>query len=133
MTKTPIGNSWVINLLYVCTVAACYGVYVLSFTGGLLGDLFQASLEVPRVWPNTAIVMRETFTGIKPVDWHMNNLMSFWTPIIFRQSEALNLFTPYFMLQWFAGFAILYLESLRNGNQGLAVGRYEKLSSALWL
>jgi len=106
-----------------CAVFSFYTVYVLSITGGLLQDLFRASKQTPRLWPGTPVVMREIILGIKPVDWHLNNLISFWTPIIFRQSEALNVFAPFFMLQWVSAFTFLNLECLREGNRGFAVGR----------
>lgn len=116
-------NSGLIYLLGVWAVITTYNVYVVSITGGLLGDLFNASQQTPRLWPGTLVVMRETILGIRGVDWHLNNLISFWTPIIFRQGEALNAFTPFFMLQWVSAFAFLNLECLREGNRGLAVGR----------
>ena len=124
MASTQAGPAaWAIALLFGCTAFAFYAAYVMAISGGLLEALFKASLIKPRVFPGTQVAMREMFTGIRPVDWHANNLISFWTPIIFRQSEALNLFTTYFMLQWVASFTFIYLESLRVGNRNLAVGR----------
>jgi hypothetical protein len=116
-------SGWAVYLLLGCAVAAFYTVYVLTLTGGLLPDLFHASQQTPRVWPGTPVEMRNTILGIGLVDWHLNNLISFWTPIIFRQSEVLNAFTPFFMLQWVATFSLLHLECLRQGNKGLPVGR----------
>jgi hypothetical protein len=116
-------NSAFVYLLSGWAVATFYGVYVLSITGGLLQDLFHASQQTPRLWPGTLVVMKDTIFGLGPVDWHLNNLISFWTPIIFRQREALNAFTPFFMLQWVSAFTFLNLECLREGNRGLAVGR----------
>jgi len=135
MATQPFLQNPGVLLISACAVAAFYNIYVLCISDGLLMYLFDASLQEPRKFPDTDVTMLLTFTGIKPVDYHLNNLITFWTPIIFRTDKALNLFTSYFMVQWFVIFALILLESRRQGNKGKYVGRYVNLvdSSGLTL
>lgn len=61
------------------------------------------------------------FTWIGPIDKQLRTLVAFFAPVVDPANVEINLFCIFGVGQFGAAWALLMLEGMRRGNNGLAV------------
>jgi hypothetical protein len=105
-------------LLILLSIAGFWTLWVFPQKNGLLGLLAQQS-EPGAVIPGpTAAPMKQTYTGIRPVDKQLTVLVSFFYTAIDGNRADVSLSFLYLGGQVLAAWTLITIESLRVGNRG---------------
>ncbi|KAI1609798.1 hypothetical protein EDD36DRAFT_444876 [Exophiala viscosa] len=105
-------------LLILLSIAGFWTLWAFPYQNGLLKILSQQS-EPGAVIPGpTAAPMKQTYTGIGPVDKQLTVLVSFFYTAIDGNRADVSLSFLYLGGQVLAAWVLITIESLRKGNQG---------------
>lgn len=113
-----------IAILVAWAAFGVYGTFVAGFSNGLFDSISKsAGHEVKdRYFPGGPAPYKTTYTGIEAVDNQLVTLIVFFTYIIDGpKTWDVVLVYWYTMAQFCAGWTLLSLEGLREGNRGHAV------------
>ena len=89
--------------------------FVAIFKSAGLGSLIESAVSTG------AIPVKETYTGLKPVDGFLSALVSFFWPVLDGSDPRLTLGSFHFMGQVAAIWMLVMLETSRRGNNGRLV------------
>ncbi|KIV82269.1 hypothetical protein PV11_04390 [Exophiala sideris] len=105
-------------LLILLSIAGFWTLWAFPYQNGLLKILSQQN-EPGAVIPGpTAAPMKQTYTGIGPVDKQLTILVSFFYTAIDGNRADVSLSFLYLGGQVLAAWVLVMIESLRVGNQG---------------
>ncbi|KAK4943508.1 hypothetical protein LTR10_016999 [Elasticomyces elasticus] len=105
-------------LLILLSIAGFWTLWAFPYQNGLLKILSQQN-EPGAVIPGpTAAPMKQTYTGIGPVDKQLTILVSFFYTAIDGNRADVSLSFLYLGGQVLAAWVLVIIESLRVGNQG---------------
>ncbi|KFY06765.1 hypothetical protein V492_07765 [Pseudogymnoascus sp. VKM F-4246] len=103
-------------ILGLLTVSGAYLHFYQSSTNGLfetLGELVQADR-----FPVSNGEFKRVFTGIKPLDIYLTNFTPFFGALTHAGDDSCYLFWLWMIGQFGIQWALLVMESLREGNKG---------------
>lgn len=113
----------VLVLLAACGIAGGYGTMVAGFKNGFFEAITNCAQEatIPYI-PGGPAPFTTQYTGIAALDNRLVFLVAFFAALIDGEKGwEVTLSFWYLMAQLWAGWTLLSLEGLRNGNKGRAV------------
>lgn len=105
-------------LLLFLSIAGFWTLWVFPYENGLLKILGQQNQPGAVIPGPTAAPMKQTYTGIGPVDKQLTVLVSFFYTAIDGNRADVSLAFLYLGGQVLAAWVLITIESLRTGNQG---------------
>ncbi|KAK5243186.1 hypothetical protein LTR40_012555, partial [Exophiala xenobiotica] len=105
-------------LLILLSIAGFGFLWVQPYKDGLLTLLGQQSKPGAVIPGPTAAPMKQTYTGIGPVDKQLTTLVSFFYTAIDGNRADVSLSFLYLGGQVLAAWTLITIESLRVGNRG---------------
>jgi hypothetical protein len=117
-SKVPSIAALVQFLLATC---AALGMLKLAKQNGLF-DHIEAELASPSpLLPHTGIALNTHWTGIAGLDSFLSFMVMFFTPILDKRNLSLYIQGLHFYSLLMAGWILVFIESFRFGNAGLAL------------
>jgi hypothetical protein len=111
----------VLLLLPQLSLAAIYCLFYLGQENGLFGMIRNIALGKDPIYPGTEDKILTRYTGNSLVDQQLTLLVAFFAPIVTGANIPLSLFMLFGFGQFGAVWALLFMESIRKGNQGRVV------------
>lgn len=103
-------------ILGILVIGGAYTLHYHSYTNGLFDackDLIQGD-----TFPGSNEPYRRVFTGIKPFDAYLSNFLPFFAAVSGKDDDSSYLFWIWMIAQFGAQWAMLVMESMREGNNG---------------
>ncbi|KAJ4405915.1 hypothetical protein N0V82_010227 [Gnomoniopsis sp. IMI 355080] len=121
---SPTTHRWLtIAILAACSAFGAYATFGTASQNGLLAAVAKAVganvKPKARHFPGGPAPYKFNYTGIERIDNHLVTLISFFTIILDGpKTQDMVWVTRYLLTQFLAGWALLSLEGLRQGNKG---------------
>jgi hypothetical protein len=117
----PSLRTVVLFLLPQLSLVAFYCLFYLGQENGLFDMVSNVASSKDPLYPGTKNKLLTSYTGYSLVDWQLTILVTFFAPLVTGADVPLSLFMLFGFGQFGAVWALLFMESLRNGNQGRVV------------
>ena len=72
----------------------------------------------PHILPGTVAPLKQSYTGIEAVDYQLTVLVTFFWPLVDGGMPHASLGVFRFASQFVAGWGLVVMEGMRNGNRG---------------
>ena len=108
----------VLLLLPQLFLAAIYCLFYLGHENGLFDMVRGIASSKDPIYPGTENKVLTRYTGNSLVDQQLTPLVAFFVPIVTGANIPLSLFMLFGFGQFGAVWALLFMESIRKGNQG---------------
>lgn len=124
---SPTTHRWLtIAILAGCSAFGAYATFGAASQNGLLAAISKAVganvKPKSRHFPGGPTPYKLTYTGIAGIDDHLVTLISFFTIILDSpKTQDVVWVTRYLMTHFLAGWMLISLEGLRQGNKGRIV------------
>ncbi|KAB8336720.1 hypothetical protein FH972_021029 [Carpinus fangiana] len=106
---------------FLLAICAALGMLKLARRNGLF-NIIEAELASPKpLLPNTKIAANTHWTGIAGLDSFLSLMVMFFTPILDRRNISLYVQGLHFYGLLMAGWILVFVESFRFANAGLAL------------
>ena len=113
---TPLSNIFVSSSLLVLSAAGFYSTLILIMNNGTADLMKHFRDSGPQFLPGTQESIKTSYTGVETIDHELGVLTLFFWEMIDGSRPNASLFSFYFGGQLAAGWCILLIEGLRNGN-----------------
>ena len=120
----PLSISVVSLSLLLLSAAGFYTTWILLMKNGTVYQMQHVREFGPRVLPGTQEPIKTSYTGIKSIDYQLGVLTLFFWEMVDGSRPNASLFSFYFGGQIAAGWSLLLLEGLRNGNRWRIISLY---------
>ncbi|KAJ4390952.1 hypothetical protein N0V93_004551 [Gnomoniopsis smithogilvyi] len=124
---SPTTHRWLtIAILAGCSAFGAYATFGTSSQNGLFAAISKAVgtnvKQKSKHFPGGPAPYKLTYTGVAGIDDHLVTLISFFTIILDGpKTQDVVWVTRYLLTQFLAGWILISLEGLRQGNQGRIV------------
>jgi hypothetical protein len=108
-------------LLPLFSAAGFYGTWVLAGRNGTFAALEALAKQDVPLLPGTTDFLLTKYTGVAAIDNKLTILVTFFTPVLDDNNEALQLFSIFGLGQFGAAWMVMMMESMRQGNSGKIV------------
>lgn len=113
-----------ISILISLSAFGAYCTFGAAAKNGLFAAITKASgpNAEPKYFPGGPVPYKTTYTGIAALDDKLVTLIAVFTAILDGpKTEDVSWVSRYLMLQFLAGWTLISLEGLRQGNRGRIV------------
>lgn len=120
----PLSINAVSLSLLLLSAAGFYSTWSLLMNNGTVDQMIHIRDVGPRLLPGTQEPIKTSYTGIELVDSQLGVLALFFWEMVDGSRPNASLFCFYFGGQLAAGWSLLILEGLRNGNRWRIISLY---------
>ena len=107
--------------LPLLSAAGLYGTWVLAGSNGTVAALEALAKQDAPLLPGTTDFLLTKYTGVAQIDKRLTVLVTFFAPVLDGNNDALKIFSIFGLGQFGAGWMVMMMESLRQGNSGRIV------------
>ena len=114
---TLLSNKIVSSSLLLLSAAGFYSTWYLLMNNGTVDQMKRIRDIGPQLLPGTQEPIKTSYAGIEAIDSQLGVLTVFFWGMVDGSLPNASLFSFYFGGQLVAGWCLLLMESLRNGNR----------------